>query len=204
MDQDTLERLREHIARTMAGDLDEVELIRARSLYGSFLKKPLREVILDLELQGRALALGPTPRLIVTALDKQREAAGMSKSALADRAGISRGHLLDLLRAQDPRPTLATILRLAVALDDPFEVVPIGRRAPDRPPPKPPPPPPPPDPPPPRPPPPPPPPPPPEPPLFRPWKEALLGITTHVVLIGAFAFVMDRFWKTQVRKDGAA
>jgi len=122
MDEDELEALRKYVEGVMSGELDEVEIIRARSLEAT-LRTPLQEVLEELAARGRALALGQTPRAILEALEAHREAAAMPKSTLAERAGLSRGHLADLLRAAAPRPTMETILRLAIALNDPLEVV---------------------------------------------------------------------------------
>jgi hypothetical protein len=71
MNWGALARLRQHVARTMAGELDEVEVLRARSLEAA-LRRPLVEVILALQAQGCALALGRTPREILTKLERRR------------------------------------------------------------------------------------------------------------------------------------
>jgi DNA-binding phage protein len=53
----------------------------------------------------------------VRALDARREHAGLTKSDLAKRVGMSPEVVRRLFTASDPNPTLDTVVRLAVALD---------------------------------------------------------------------------------------
>ncbi len=65
----------------------------------------------------------------VRALDARREAAGISKAALAKLVGMSPVVVRRLFTASDPNPTLDTVMRLAGALDCDLGLKPrVGRR----------------------------------------------------------------------------
>ena len=54
---------------------------------------------------------------LVRALDARRALAGMTKAALAKRAGMKPELIRRLFSSSDPNPTLDTVVRLTTALD---------------------------------------------------------------------------------------
>lgn len=124
MDEEKLARLSEYVAGIISGDRLEVDAIETAELE-ALRRSSLESVLETLEDDGLRLfdpAL-TTPRDVLAHLERSREAQDLSKSALAARAGLSRGHLGELLAAERPRPTLDTVLRLALALEEPLELV---------------------------------------------------------------------------------
>lgn len=66
---------------------------------------------------------------LIRALDTRRAKAGITKTALAKRVGMSPEVVRRLFTASDPNPTLDTVMRLAVALECTLGLEPrVGRR----------------------------------------------------------------------------
>jgi transcriptional regulator with XRE-family HTH domain len=63
------------------------------------------------------------PRDVIELIESVRVGMEMTKLELARRSGVSRGHVQELLADPDPRPHVETVVRLAVGLDYPLEIV---------------------------------------------------------------------------------
>ncbi|HRI09461.1 MAG TPA: helix-turn-helix transcriptional regulator, partial [Nannocystaceae bacterium] len=97
--------------------MDAAELERALESGG---RGPSLQVLLRV-LDGLGLGLvgveAPTAAALVLHLDRCRESRGISKRVLAERAGVDRTNLQQLLSSKEPDPRLDTVLRLAAALE---------------------------------------------------------------------------------------
>lgn len=124
MNEEKLARLGEYVAGIMSGARLELDAIESAELEG-LRRSPLESVLEALAEDGLRLfdASLTTPGAVIAHLERVREARGLSKSALAARAGLSRGHLGEVLASARPRPTVDTVLRLALALEVPLELV---------------------------------------------------------------------------------
>src|SRR5438552_10303867 len=80
----------------------------------------LRESIVDTpelrEHYNRTRAAGIRARELVQRLDSERELAGLTKAALAERIGVDASVVRRLFSAEASNPTLHTVLELAAAL----------------------------------------------------------------------------------------
>jgi len=64
---------------------------------------------------------------LVRSLDERRDARGMTKAALARRAGLPPEAVRRLFTMQSPNPTAVTLVALAEALDLDLVAVPKGK-----------------------------------------------------------------------------
>ncbi len=97
--------------------LDVVEFERALDASGRGPSLQVLLRVLDRLGLGVASVDAPTAAALVGHLDRCRESRRMSKRTLAERAGVDRTNLQQLLSAADPDPRLDTVLRLAAALE---------------------------------------------------------------------------------------
>lgn len=119
-----LERMTSYVRGMITGLEGDFDVIDRRELDAAR-KQPLATFLRELEIEGLKLrgALGNRVEDVLDLFEAVRTQSEISKSALAQRSGISRGHIGELLRGGSGRPTLDTAIRLAVALDYPLEVV---------------------------------------------------------------------------------
>ncbi|MCB9754488.1 MAG: helix-turn-helix transcriptional regulator [Myxococcales bacterium] len=119
-------RLTRHVHGALTGEHDEIDEIDSREV-SALRRVPLQVILLMLEAGRRKIrgARGNTPRDVIDLLDQVRRQLSVSKLELARRSGVSRGHITDMIKSSDPRPTLETVVRLAVGLDYALEVISI-------------------------------------------------------------------------------
>lgn len=119
-----LERMTTYVRGMITGLEGDFDVIDRRELDAAR-KQPLASLLSVLERAGLKIrgARGNRVEDVLDLFEAVRTQSEISKSALAQRSGISRGHIGELLRGGAPRPTLDTAIRLAVALDYPLAVV---------------------------------------------------------------------------------
>ena len=119
-----VQQLMGYVRSTVAGAPVEFDVIDQRAIK-AVLRQPLDSWLLKLSLAGCKIrgAKGNLPRHVLELIEAVRVGMNMSKQDLARRSGVSRGHVHDLLADPDPRPHVETVVRLAVGLDHPLEVV---------------------------------------------------------------------------------
>ncbi len=119
-----LERLSDYIRGVITGDRTDYDVIATRQIE-ALRRQPLAEYLEDLDDNGLKLqgAATNTPRGVLDLVESLRLAAGMTKTELSEKSGVSRSHLLGLLSNPSPRPLLGTAVRLSIALNYPLEVV---------------------------------------------------------------------------------
>lgn len=119
-----IQQLMGYVRSTVAGAPVEFDVIDQRAIK-AVLRQPLDSWLLKLSLAGCKIrgAKGNLPRHVLELIEAVRVGMDMSKQELARRSGVSRGHVHDLLADPDPRPHVETVVRLAVGLDHPLEVV---------------------------------------------------------------------------------
>ena len=91
-------------------------------------REPLHAWLLRVARAGCRVrgARGNSVREVLDLLAQVRSQSGISQVELARRAGISRGRLGELFGPTESRPLMETIVRIAVGLDFPLEVVAEG------------------------------------------------------------------------------
>ena len=121
-----MQQLMGYVRSTVAGAPVEFDVIDQRAIK-AVLRQPLDTWLLKLSLAGCKIrgARGNMPRDVLALIEAVRVGLDMSKQELARRAGVSRGHVHELLADPDPRPHMETVVRLAVGLDHLLEVVSI-------------------------------------------------------------------------------
>ena len=119
-----IQKMMGYVRSTVAGAPVEFDVIDQRAIK-AVLRQPLETWLLKLSLSGCKIrgTKGNLPRDVLALIEAVRVGMDMSKQELARRSGISRGHVHDLLADPDPRPHVETVVRLAVGLDHPLEVV---------------------------------------------------------------------------------
>jgi transcriptional regulator with XRE-family HTH domain len=88
-------------------------------------REPLHAWLLKVARSGCKVrgAQDNSVREVLELLEQVRSQSGISKQELARRSGVSRGHLSELFGLTESRPVMETIVRIAVGLDFPLEVV---------------------------------------------------------------------------------
>lgn len=119
-------RLTKHVQGKLTGDIEDGDEIDRREV-SALRRVPIKIILLMLETERRKIrgARGNAPRDVLELLDQVRRQLGVSKQELARRSGVSRGHIAEMIRSSDPRPTLETVVRLAAGLDFALEIIPI-------------------------------------------------------------------------------
>ena len=98
-------------------------------------REPLHAWLLRLARAGCKVrgARGNSVREVIELLAQVHSQSGISQVELARRAGISRGRLGELFGPTETRPLMETIVRIAVGLNFPLEVVAQGEHLDDGP-----------------------------------------------------------------------
>lgn len=124
-----MQQLMGYVRSVVTGAEAEFDVIDQRAIKTT-LRQPLYVWLLKLAEAGCKVrgARGNTPRDVLELIEQVRVGLDISKVELARRSGVSRGHVYELLGNQDPRPLVETVVRLAVGLDFPLEVVEIMDR----------------------------------------------------------------------------
>ena len=124
-----MQQLMGYVRSVVTGAETDFDVIDQRAIKTT-LKQPLYMWLLRLAEAGCKIrgARGNTPRDVLELIEQVRVGVGISKLELAKRSGVSRGHVYELLGNPDPRPLVETIVRLAVGLDFPLEVVDLKDR----------------------------------------------------------------------------
>ncbi len=119
-----LERLTGYVRSVVTGVQVEYDVIDQRAIQ-AVLRQPLYMWLLKLTEAGCKIrgTRGNSPRDLLDLIEQVRAGMRMSKQDLSRRSGVSRGHVNELLADPDPRPLVETVVRLAVGLDFPLEVV---------------------------------------------------------------------------------
>lgn len=91
----------------------------------SLRREPLHAWLLKLARAGCKVrgARGNSVREVLDLLEQVMNQTGVTKQELARRSGVSRQRLTELFSPIESRPQLETIVRIAVGLDFPLEVV---------------------------------------------------------------------------------
>ncbi|WAS91925.1 helix-turn-helix domain-containing protein [Nannocystis punicea] len=115
--------LTEYVRGVIRGERLDIDMVTARMLEG-LRRQPLAVFLAELEASKCKLrgARGNTLVDVIDLLEQVRVQTGVSKQELSRRSGVSRGHIIALL-GDDANPMLETIVRLAIGLDFPLEVV---------------------------------------------------------------------------------
>ena len=115
--------LTEHIRGVMRGQILDVDAITRQQLetYG---KRPLIVFLAELTLANCKIrgTRGNRPEDVLELLEQVRIQKRISRQEWSQRSLVSRAHILELLRA-NPNPKLVTVVRLAIGLDFPLEIV---------------------------------------------------------------------------------
>ena len=119
-----LQQLMGYVRSVVSGTRIEYDYVDRRMIQ-DVLRQPLHMLLLKLASAGCKIrgSTGNSPREILDLIEKVRTGMGMSKAELSWRSGVSRGHVNELLNNPDPRPLVETVVRLAVGLGFPLEVV---------------------------------------------------------------------------------
>ena len=119
-----IQQLTGYVRSVVTGVKIEADIIDQRAIK-TLLRQPLYMWLLKLAQAGCKIrgTRGNTPRDVLDLIEQVRDGAGMTKQDLAARSGVSRGHVHDLLADPDPRPLVETVVRLAVGLGFPLEIV---------------------------------------------------------------------------------
>jgi len=119
-----IQQLMVYVRSTVSGAPVEFDVIDQRAIRAA-LRQPLDAWLLKLSLAGCKIrgTRGNMPRDLIDLIESVRVGLQMSKQELARRSGVSRGHVQELLADPEPRPHVETVVRLAVGLDFPLEVI---------------------------------------------------------------------------------
>lgn len=119
-----LQQLMGYVRSVVSGTRIEYDYVDRRMIQ-DVLRQPLHMLLLKLASAGCRIrgSTGNSPREVIELIEKVRTGMGMSKAELSWRSGVSRGHVNELLNKPDPRPLVETVVRLAVGLGFPLEVV---------------------------------------------------------------------------------
>ena len=119
-----MQQLTSYVRSVVTGAQIEFDAIDQRAIRAA-LRQPLYMWLLKLAQAGYRIrgTRGNSPREVIDLIEQVRVGVGMTKQELARRSGVSRGHVQELLADQDPRPLVETIVRLAVGLGFPLEIV---------------------------------------------------------------------------------
>lgn len=119
-----LERVTTYVRGLITGRGADFDVIDRREIEAAR-KRPLADLLAELEREGLKIrgTRGNRVEEVLDLFEAVRTQTDVSKAALAQRSGISRGHLSELFGGRAPRPTLDTAVRLAVALDYPLAIV---------------------------------------------------------------------------------
>jgi transcriptional regulator with XRE-family HTH domain len=124
VDQD-LERITGYMRGIMTGDRLRLDAIERREME-ALRRRPLADFLAELAAARLKIrgARGNEIRDVLDLLASVMTQYGVSKAELARRSLISRGHIGNLFKdGGDPRPTMETTVRIAVALEYPLSVV---------------------------------------------------------------------------------
>lgn len=115
--------LTEHIRGVMQGQLLDIDAITRRELE-DLGRRPLIVFLAELALSNCKIrgARGNRPEDVLELLEQVRLQSGISRQEWSQRSHVSRGHILELL-GERPNPRLETVVRLALGLDFPLEIV---------------------------------------------------------------------------------
>lgn len=122
--REEIQQLMVYVRSTVSGAPVEFDVIDQRAIRAA-LRQPLDAWLLKLSLAGCKIrgTRGNMPRDLIDLIESVRVGMQMSKQELARRSGVSRGHVQELLADPEPRPHVETVVRLAVGLDFPLEVI---------------------------------------------------------------------------------
>lgn len=105
---------------------------RSKTGFDAYLAQQLERPLFRREFEAATAEIEAVDAL-VRALDARREEVGLSKAELARRVDMSPEVIRRLFTAAQPNPTLATVLRLALALECGLELTTAPRQAARRP-----------------------------------------------------------------------
>lgn len=122
-----LELLTRFIRGVVTGPRAKLDGIDEKSVE-SLRREPLHAWLLRVARAGCKVrgTRGNSVREVLDLLAQVMNQMGLSKQELARRSGVSRGHLTELFGANESRPMMETIVRIAVGLNFPIEVVSDG------------------------------------------------------------------------------
>lgn len=124
VDQD-LERITGYVRGIITGDRLRLDVIERREME-ALSRRPLADFLAELAAARLKIrgARGNEIRDVLDLLASVMTQNGVSKAELARRSLVSRGHIINLFKdGGDPRPTMETTVRIAVALEYPLSVV---------------------------------------------------------------------------------
>lgn len=127
-----LERVTTFVRGLLTGHGSEFDVIDRREIEAAR-KRPLADLLAELERDGLKIrgTRGNRVEDVLDLFEAVRTQMEVSKAALAQLAGISRGHVSELFNGAASRPTLDTVIRLSVALDYPLSIVDADSRGDD-------------------------------------------------------------------------
>lgn len=119
-----IERLTLYVRGLITGDRPYFDAIDTREL-DALRRVSFNEILKTIKADGYTIrgATGHDARDVLRLLDRVRQQLDIGIQSWADRAGLNRSHVTSLILKTDSRPTVETVLRLAVALDFPLEIV---------------------------------------------------------------------------------
>lgn len=122
-----LELLTRYIRGVVTGPRAQLDLVDEKSVE-VLRREPLHAWLLKIARSGCKIrgARGNSVKEVLALLEDARSQYGISKTELSRRSGVSRGHLAEMFGRIEPRPVMETIVRLAVGLGFPLEVVAQG------------------------------------------------------------------------------
>ena len=126
VEQEQLNKLVSYVRGLITGDREDYDFVDVHEL-NALRRRSLADVLLEYQVANKRIrpAHGNLPSDLLHVVELVRRKLGMSKKEVADRSGISRGHVSKLLSESgmlSTNPTLETLVRLAIAIDWPLEV----------------------------------------------------------------------------------
>ncbi|WAS95023.1 helix-turn-helix domain-containing protein [Nannocystis punicea] len=123
MREEGFKTLMEYVRGMIRGERPDIDVVTARALE-ALRRQPLAVLLAELAASNCKIrgARGNTSGDVLDLLEQVRVQTGVSKQELSRRSGVSRGHIIALL-GDSANPTLETIVRLAIGLGFPLEVV---------------------------------------------------------------------------------
>ncbi len=129
-----IELLTRYVRGVVAGPRIQLDAVDEQAVE-ALRREPLHAWLLRVARAGCKVrgARGNSVREVIDLLAQVHSQSGISQVELARRAGISRGRLGELFGPSETRPLMETIVRIAVGLDFPLEVVAHGEHLDDGP-----------------------------------------------------------------------
>lgn len=124
VDQD-LKRITDYVRGLITGDIPRLDAIDRRAME-DLRRRSLASFLAELDAARLKIrgAGGNEVGDVLELLASVMTQSDISRTELSRRSGVSRGHIVEIFReGAEPRPTIETILRLAVGLEYPLAVV---------------------------------------------------------------------------------